>query len=263
MHSAYITIATVLALLGASCGDDAGGLVEKRRDAELSARRARAAAPPEPQSDDLVLTAPPSRDGTEGAPTAELVFARAQQAIDAGNWIDLLHSIRPTTRAQWLRDLVVALAVVSTDDGTDHDVPSQRAKRSIRELLVRYGAYGTVRDDLSAEGVGRALVEKVKDPDGLYAALLEFATLNRAPLDPVRALQRIPRDARVSARPDPTAASLVRLVDRVRSPHQIGPVDADAGGQALTTLPDAGPTDGAFLPVRFFTQDGVTWLDES
>ena len=137
MHSAYITIATVLALLGASCGDDAGGLVEKRRDAELSARRARAAAPPEPQSDDLVLTAPPSRDGTEGAPTAELVFARAQQAIDAGNWIDLLHSIRPTTRAQWLRDLVVALAVVSTDDGTDHDVPSQRAKRSIRELATR------------------------------------------------------------------------------------------------------------------------------
>lgn len=269
MRGAYtITLAIALGLVAAAPAcSDTPSLVERRRDAELEARRARASGSSSAPTSELVRDfhrePPPSRDGAEGAASVALVFARAQRAIDAGDWIELLHAIRPSTRRQWLRELVLAMAVVSSDDGTDHDASSQRAKRSVRDLLKRYGAYGSVEGDVSVETVGRALLEKVKDPDGLYAALLDFAAGHGAPLDPVRALQRIPRDARVSERPDPTAASLVRLVERVRTPHEIGPVDADAGGQALTRLPDAGPTDGAFLPVRFFTEGEVTWLDES
>lgn len=258
--SYHITIAA-LALLFA-CTDEPS-LVDKGREAVKEDRRDRAERP-RPPPDPHVATPPISRPRVEGAASPALVFTRAQQAISAGDHVALLQSIRPTTRARWLRDLVVAMAVVSTDDGTDHDEKSTRAKKQIRDLLTRYGAYGAVQGaDLSAEGVGRALVEKVQDPDGLFAALLDFALERGAPFDPVRALERLRRGARVSERPDPTATSLLRLVDRVRAPHEIGPVDADAGDQAMTRIPDAGGADGAFLPVRFHTEGPITWLDES
>ncbi|MFO0619615.1 MAG: hypothetical protein U0414_43935 [Polyangiaceae bacterium] len=263
MRAAYtITIPVVLAVV--ACSDGREELFAKRREAVLDERRPRAPAP-EVTSVDTVVSPNPLRDKTEGASSPEAVFARAQRAVASGDALELLLSVRPATRARWLRDLVVAMAVVSSDDGTDHDPISKRAKLRIRELLRRYGASGSVSDpsDLSAEGVGRVLVEKVKDPDGLYAALLTFAAENRAEYDPVRALERLPRGARVSERPDPTASSLLRLVDRVRAPHEIGPVDADAGSQALTRAPDAGPAGDAFFPVRFYTEGGVTWLDES
>lgn len=260
MRGAYSI--TLVALCLIACSDDVKERVDQRRDAVNEDRRERAAAP-RPTTDLPVLTPPLGRPRVEGAATAELVFARAQDAIAASDFVALLQCIRPSTRARWLRDLVVAVAVVSSDDGTDHDPASVAGKRKIRELLTRYGAYGSVdgADQMSADAVGRALVEKVKDPDGLYAALLDFAAEHRAAWDPVRAIEGLRRGAERGRRPDPTAAALVRLVDRVRAPNAIGPVDAD--GQALTRVPDAGPTDGAFLPVRFHVESGIAWLDES
>lgn len=268
MRAAY-TISLAVAV--AACGDDALPLVEKGREAVRDERRARATSPL-PTSEPLVVTPPPLRPRTEGAASAELVFARAQKAIASDDHLALLQCLRPSTRARWLRDLVVAMAVVSTDDGTDHDEASVAVKRSIRDLLRRYGAYARGSGDLSADAVGAALLEKVKDPDGLYVALLGFASDRKSPLDPVRAVQRAPRGARAPEKADVSAAALIRLVERVRAPHELTdlrrlPRALEPGDgptwQGLVKAPDARPSDVPFLPVNFFDEAGITWLDES
>jgi hypothetical protein len=257
MRGAYLIVIAVGALGAAACDDGPSlrerGIREVHDQGEHGEKR-----PPAPAL--LVVEPPTHRTAIEGATSPELVFERAQRAIENRDALELLFSIRPETRRRWLADLVVAVAVASSDDGTEPDPMLRRDRAHVREMLRAYGAFGAVENpaDLSADGVSRALLEKVKYPDGLYAALLDFAADHHADYDPVRALEPSKRDRG----PDPTAASLLRLVRRVRAPNQIGPVDP-ADGQALTLAPDAGPADTAFLPVRFATKAGTVWLDES
>lgn len=225
----------------------------------------------------------PITKGDEGAPSPEAAYARAQALVEAHDFVGLVFMIRPETRRRWTEDLAFAMAIDSVDDGTEPDLGRRRAQANARHLLASFGATASVerRGELSLAAMQKRLFEHVRDPDGLLAAMLLFADTHGCGFDPLCALapsgidgvarpeegrpRLTPKAGLVDAglalpteKPSSVAAGgIVRLLGRVRAPHVLGKVEAD--GASLVGLTEA-PT---FLPVRFYSKDGITWLDES
>ncbi|HTJ84326.1 MAG TPA: hypothetical protein VL400_21545, partial [Polyangiaceae bacterium] len=107
-----------------------------------------------------------------GAASVEALFERAQRAVSSGDDLELLRCVRPETREGWLRDLVVDVALESTDQPVDGDVMRARRKE-VRRILERHGAkLGARPKTLDTSTLGAALLENVRDHDALFAALL-------------------------------------------------------------------------------------------
>jgi hypothetical protein len=236
--------------LWCGCGDDA------KHDERPPPHAARPLTPPAALPAHRVSSAAPSPHSlTEGAPTPELVFARAQEALEKHDYAAFVGSIRPETRRRWLTDLLLAVALASGDEPLQSDETARR-KGEMRTLLMRRGATASVAkpSQVSVADLQKILLEKVADPDELMVALLDFAAAHGAELDPVRALDP-------SAGPSAASASMLRLANRVRAPHRMAvelpvasSVPASADPQAL---------EDALMPVRFRTEGGVSWLDET
>ena len=192
---------------------------------------------------------------SEGAPSEALVFARAQGALEKHDYAAFVGSIRPETRHRWLNDLLLAVALASGDEPLQSDEVSRR-KAEMRSLLTRRGATASVANpkQISVSDLEKLLLDKVADPDELMVALLDFAAAHGAELDPVRALD--PR-----AGPSAAATSIVRLANRVRAPHRMS-AELPAASSVVTNA-DPKALEDALLPVRFYSDGGVTWLDET
>jgi len=225
-----------------------------------------------------------------GAETVEELFHRAQAAVDGGDDRALLRCIRPETRDGWLRDLVVATAIESTDQPVDGDL--ERARRAkLRAVLSHFGAsVGARPKTLDAISLGSALLAHVESPEDLFVELLAVARREGSPYDPIRIL--VPGET-----PSPTGLPLVRLADRLRSPTTLVPLEAiaspsasasagkplgsaAASASAAVLVPAPGSASPAaaspvgsgvvfvstpkeVLPLRIFGAGGLVWLDES
>jgi hypothetical protein len=200
--------------------------------------------------------------GPGGAPappasSPKEVLERAQAALRTGDHAALLACIRQDTRDAWLADLVVELAVETTDAGTDPDLRRRRARADARAILAGRGARLATRPErLGPAELGRALLSPVRDRLALYADLLDFAASRRAPFDPVRAVTG-------AESPSATATPLLRLVERVREPARLE--ETDAGTPVVADGPFAlfVTAKGAPIVLRFYAKDGAYWLDES
>jgi hypothetical protein len=214
----------------------------------------------------------------EGAPTIEVLFARAQRAVDEGDDRAFVLSIRPETRDLWLRDLVVDVAVESSDQPIDADRDRTR-RAKFRRVLAAFGARLSERPS-SLTRLGDSLLERVRDREGLFAALLELARVEGSPYDPVRALTS-------GSATSSTCLPIVRLVERVRSPATItteaaapsASASASAPASASSSAPPAAPPSlrplvagpsvvfvtaaGGALPLRLWSDGTSVWLDES
>ncbi len=238
---------------------------------------------------------PPDREAREGAPTPEAVYTRAQELLQAKDFLALVYTIRPETRRRWVADLAVALALESVDDGADSDWGRRRGRADARRLLVAFGATATVDkgSGVSVEALQKRLFEHVHDPDGFLAAMLIFANGHDCGIDPLcvvgpsgldgvarpeethgdphgarDTLNRALVDAgvhpassasarRSEARVSVEAAGIARLFARIRAPHRLSDVKLDGeSGSGITEAPE-------FQPVRFYRSNGITWLDES
>ncbi len=246
----------VIAMLVPACGDDVDALSRAHRAPHEQG------APPSARTIEVMKPAPPpvlrarANALVEGAPSEALVFQRAQDALTAGDIAAFVGCVRPVTRHRWLADVVVAVALASSDDRTDVDDAVTKPKREMRDMLAAFGATASFRDpsELAVDVLRKKLLEKVDDPDGLFVALLVFAHRHGADLDPVRAIGG--KDAPASA----VAASLLRLATRVRIPHTLA---AEPSASAVQTSSPSASIEDQLLPVRFYVNDGTTWLDET
>ena len=180
---------------------------------------------------------------------------RAQDALEKHDYAAFVGSIRPETRHRWLTDLLLAVALASGDEPLQSDEVTRR-KGEMRSLLTRRGATASVAkpSQVSVTDLEKLLLDKVADPDELTVALLDFAAAHGRELDPVRALDP-------KAGPSAASASIIRLANRVRAPHRLSaelPAAASVAGSA-----DPKVLEDALLPVRFYSEGGVTWLDET
>lgn len=223
----------------------------------------------------------PRSDDVEGATSAEAIYARAQRAVEARDYRALVLSIRPETRLRWTHDIVIEVAFSSVDTGSEPDFGRRRAQAQARGILLTFGAAASFdkKNDLSLAEVDRRLFEKVRDPDGLLAALLMFADAHGCGVDPACALlgngldgvvkpdesrlerpslaPKLSADLAPAKTPSASAVGLVRLCDRLRVPHTLNDLKDDAAGLVgMTEAPH-------FDPIRFYRADGVVWLDES
>jgi len=200
------------------------------------------------------MGAAPGMGDVEGANGQEAVLARAQQAIATADDRSLLLCIQPAVRDGWLRDLVVELAIESSDRPLDADAALRARRAAVRRILTAHQA--TIDETpaaMEAKAIGDALLKRVPDRLALYTQLLGFAREASAPYDPARPL--------LQAVTEPDRSPLVRLVERVRSPAALLPDLADAGTEQKGVRFVASPSGP--VPVRFVAQDGITWLDES
>jgi hypothetical protein len=193
-----------------------------------------------------------------GAASPAEALTTAQRALAEKDYETLVASVWPATRDAWLADLLVELAIESTDLGHEPAGPRRDARSDVRALLMKHGAYLTSRPrDVTAGALGKHLVDRVADRAGLYASLLTFADEKRTPLDPARALTG-------GSEPSASAVPLLRLADRIKAP-------------AALEVPDGGvepaPVEGPFAlfvgagsaptVLRFRAENGAYWLDES
>lgn len=199
-----------------------------------------------------------ARAAEAGAPSPSALLAAAQGALATDDFEALLACVWPETRDVWLADLVVDLAVESTDRGDEVDMKKRNARAEVRAILSAYGATVSKRPDGLTPGVlGKSLLERVPDRVRLYADLLRFAARERAPFDPARALTG-------SKEPSSSAVPLVRLVDRIKPPAAL---ETNDGG--VIEVPEEGSSavflvsGGAPAVLRLRAKGGAYWLDES
>ena len=233
--------------------------------------------PPEPDPLNTKSESP------EGASSAEEVYSRAQRAFEEKDFDALVHSIRPDARRRWVHDVAVEVAFESIDTGSEPDLGRRRAQAEARGILLRFGASAMLdrKADISLEEIDRKLFERVRDPDGLLVILLALADEHGCGVDPPCALSgngldgvvrpdesrlarphahptiETPGASAASRLPSASAVGLVRLIERIRSPHRLQEVkDGPESFSGMTEAPD-------FEPVQFYREGGVVWLDES
>ncbi len=221
--------------------------------------------------------APAKGPDVEGAESVAALFARAQKAARDGDDRALVLAIRPETRELWLRDLVVDVAVESSDQPIDADADRVR-RAKFRRVLSAFGAQLAARPT-SLVRLGDSLLERVRDRVGLFSALLELARSEGQPFDPVRALTR-------GTVTTPTGLPMLRLVERVRDPAVLTELSlapaASGSAASVVALPSGTPSaspmvrplapgpavvfvgapSGA-LPLRLWSDGRTVWLDES
>ncbi|NUO52854.1 MAG: hypothetical protein HOV80_28755 [Polyangiaceae bacterium] len=199
-----------------------------------------------------------ARQASLGAASPAAALETAQKALADKDYPTLVACIWPATRDAWLADLVVDLAVESTELGHEPEGEKKRSRAEVRTVLARYGAVLSSRpSDISPGSLGSSLLDRVRDRTGLYASLLAFADDRRMPFDPARVLTG-------AAEPSPSAVPLLRLTDRIKPPSALETHD---GGVAES------PQDGPFalfviskeapVVLRFRAKAGAYWLDES
>ena len=233
----------------AACGEPSGCEDTPSPPAERGARPAPASTGPRTEA---------ARRAEAGAASPAALLSSAREALASDDYEVLLASIWPETRESWLLDLVVDLAVESTDHGAEPDWRRREARAEVRAILARHGATISSRPEgLSPSTLGKELLGRVPDQVALYADLLRFAGRARAPFDPTRALTG-------SAEPSVSATPLLRLVDRLRSGAEIetrdgGVMDVPSDGPfAVFLVGQGGPG-----VLRMRAKDAAYWLDES
>lgn len=260
-EAAFLPYAFALAVLIAACDEQHPAFGEREGPpASLAPRGARSS----PLATQAHATRPPSPALVEGAPSAEAVMARFERALDAGDAAELLGCIHPETRRAWLADLLVELAVDSTDARLAVPLEERRRKEELRALLRAHGALIAERPaSLDQRSIASGLLAGVRDPDGLFVALLDFARRSGAELDPVRALAPKARVPLGGPRPSASAEPLTRLANRVRGariPKGRTGAAFGEGGAAFAHLVEV---ETKLQALRFRRDAERVWLDES
>lgn len=199
-----------------------------------------------------------ARAAEAGAPSPDALVASARKALSAGDHGALLASVWPETRDVWLADLIVDLAIESTERPGELDAKRRAARADVRAILARHGATIASRPEgLSPGGLAKELLARVPDRVALYADLLALAARERTPFDPSRALTG-------AAEPSISAVPLLRLVERLKSPGELERLDGGVvesppeGAFAVFLVGEGGP-----VVLRMRAKGGAYWLDES
>ena len=213
--------------------------------------------------------APAKGPDVEGAESVAALFARAQKAARDGDDRALVLAIRPETRELWLRDLVVDVAVESSDQPIDADADRVR-RAKFRRVLSAFGAQLAARPT-SLVRLGDSLLERMRET-------YKFEVKTHPP-PAVRALTR-------GTVTTPTGLPMLRLVERVRDPAVLTELSlapaASGSAASVVALPSGTPSaspmvrplapgpavvfvgapSGA-LPLRLWSDGRTVWLDES
>jgi len=203
---------------------------------------------------------PAAEAAAKGAPSPAALVASAQRAIAEDDFETLVSCLWPETRDAWLADLLVELAVESTDAGHEPDREKRARQAEVRRILGEYGATLQKKPPGLTQGtLGKHLVESASDRVGLYAALLRFAKLARADFDPACAITGAD-EASSSSVP------LLRLTARLAPPAALEP---PPDGGVVEPPPAEGPFavflvgSGGPAVLRMRAAGGAYWLDES
>jgi hypothetical protein len=191
-------------------------------------------------------------------------MARFERALGSGEAAELLGCIHPETRRAWLADMLVELAVDSTEARLAVPLEEGRRKEELRSLLRAHGALIAERPkSIDPRSIARGLLADVRDPDGLFVALLDFARSHGAELDPVRALSPPARAPLDGPRPSSSAEPLARLAQRVRGARipkgRTGAASGEGGGRFSHLV----EVDATLQALRFRRDADRVWLDES
>lgn len=260
-EAAFLPTALALAALGVACDEQPPAPGERSEPlASVAARGERST----PRATPARPTRPPTPPLVEGAPSAEEVMARFERALAAGDAAELLGCIHPETRRAWLGDLLVELAVDSTDARLAVPLEERRRKEELRALLRAHGALIAERPtSLDQRSLARGLLAGVRDPDGLHVALLDFARRSGAELDPVRALAPKARVPLGGPRPSASAEPLTRLAKRVRGARIAKGRTGAASGEGGAAFAHLVEVESTLQALRFRRDAERVWLDES
>jgi len=220
----------------------------------------RSGAPEAPRLGTAAARTPAAEAAAKGAPSPDALVASAQRAIAEDDFETLVSCLWPETRDAWLADLLVELAVESTDAGHEPDHDKRARQAEVRRILGEYGATLQKKPSGLTQGtLGKHLVESATDRVGLYAALLRFAATRRASFDPPRAITGA-NEASSSSVP------LLRLTARLAPPAALEP---PPDGGVVAPPPTEGPFavflvgSGGPAVLRMRASGGAYWLDES
>lgn len=260
-EAAFLSTALALTALTSACDEPRStpGLREQPLTSSAARGDRASASPPRARA-----PSPLSAPLVEGAATTEQVMVRFEQALSTGDAAELLGCIHPETRRTWLGDLLVELAVDSTEARLTAPLEERRRKEEMRALLRAHGARIAERPpSLDPRSIARGLLADVRDPDGLFVALLDFARRHGAELDPVRALTPSARTPLGGHRPSVSAEPLTRLANRVRGariPKGRAGAASGEGGGSFSHLVEV---DATLQALRFRRDAERVWLDES
>jgi hypothetical protein len=268
-----LTAALALSPAGvlAACGESQAPPSPAPRDPSSSA--------PAPQSASSASTGasaapPPSSSrprpsSREGETSVEALFARARDALRAGDDASLVLCLEPGARRTWLADTLLAIEIEAQVPRYQDELARRRGLSALRERVVRHltdRKPGERPSSLDPEVVEAALVDRVGAPDALLAELLTVSRGLGHPLDPVGAASegRVRSDVspgpapRASAAP-PARSGLARALLRIDRSRDLAEVHLeDDQGIALVRAPD-----GGLEPVRLVRRGDTLWIDES